>query len=114
MVPWIPKLPDGYSLLITHPHNRLDLPFTTLSGIIDADKFHHVGFGQYPFYIDHNFEGVIPLGTPMFQMIPFKRDEWKSILKDYDPIEQKKRSYISLREFWNVYKNYFWQKKKYD
>jgi len=112
--PWTPKLPDGYSLLITHPHNRLDLPFTTLSGIIDSDKFHHVDFGQYPFYIDYNFEGIIPMGTPMFQMIPVKRDNWKSILKDYDAIEQKKRSYISLREFWNVYKNYFWQKKKYD
>jgi hypothetical protein len=114
IVPWIPKLPDGYSLLITHPHNRLDLPFTTLSGIIDADKFHHVGFGQYPFYIDHNFEGIIPFGTPMFQMIPFKRDDWKSTIKEFNIAEQKKKSYLSLREYWSVYKNHFWQKKKYD
>lgn len=112
--PWTPKLPNGYSLLITHPHNRLDLPFTTLSGIIDSDKFHHVDFGQYPFYIDYNFEGIIPLGTPMFQMIPVKRDRWQSITMKYNFAEQKQRSYISLREFWNVYKNYFWQKKKYD
>jgi hypothetical protein len=73
-----------------------------------------VGFGQYPFYIDHNFEGIIPLGTPMFQMIPFKRDDWKSTIKEFNITEQKKKSYLSLREYWSVYKNHFWQKKKYD
>lgn len=112
--PWTPKLPEGYSLLITHPLNRLDLPFTTMSGIIDSDKFFHVDSGQYPFYIDHDFEGVIPCGTPMYQMIPIKREKWGSEKIKYDEKDKKKRSYISLKEFWNVYRNYFWQKKKYD
>ena len=75
--PWIPRTPKGWSVLITHPNNRLDLPFTTLSGIIDSDNFYHVEFGQYPFYVDANFEGLIPVGTPMFQIMPFKRDDWK-------------------------------------
>jgi len=112
--PWTPKLPPGYSLLITHPHNRLDLPFTTMSGIIDSDEFFHVDFGQYPFYIDHNFEGIIPCGTPMYQMIPIKREAWTSNKIKFNAKDKKKRSYLSLKEFWNVYRNYFWQKKKYD
>lgn len=112
--PWTPKLPDGYSLLITHPHNRLDLPFTTMSGIIDSDKFFHVDSGQYPFYIDHDFEGIIPCGTPMYQMIPIKREKWISENKKFNLSDKKKRSYESLKEFLNVYKNYFWQKKKYE
>jgi hypothetical protein len=50
----------------------------------------------------------------MFQMIPFKRDDWQSTIKEFNITEQKKKSYLSLREYWSVYKNHFWQKKKYD
>ena len=35
---WGMKTPKGYSVLITHPLNRYDLPFTTLSGIMDTDN----------------------------------------------------------------------------
>jgi hypothetical protein len=28
--------------------------------------------------IQKGFEGIIEKGTPMFQIIPFKRDEWKA------------------------------------
>jgi len=31
-------MPAGYSLLITHPFNRHDLPFVTLTGLVDADS----------------------------------------------------------------------------
>jgi len=33
---WTIELPPGYSLLVTHPINRDDLPFSTLSGLVDA------------------------------------------------------------------------------
>lgn len=68
------ETPKGYSALITHPLNRFDLPFTTLSGIIDADKI--TGPGNLPFFIREDFEGIIPAGTPIFQIIPFKREDW--------------------------------------
>lgn len=113
LCPWIPKTPCGYSILCTHPHNRLDLPFTTTTGIIDADQFHHVGFGKFPFYIEHGFTGIIPAGTPMFQMTPFKRDNWKSTSAKYDEQKQSINEYTYLREFYNVYKNKFWKKKTY-
>jgi hypothetical protein len=29
------------------------------------------------FFLKRNFRGVIPKGTPIFQMIPFKRDNWE-------------------------------------
>jgi hypothetical protein len=113
-VPWIPKLPNGWSLLMTHPHNRLELPFTTCSGIIDSDTFYHQGFGNYPFYVNKDFEGIIPAGTPMFQMIPIKRESWKSVVQPFNEDKHKKRAYTMLREFFGVYKNKFWQKKNYD
>ena len=36
---WTIETPHGYSLLFTHPVNRSDLPFTTLTGLVDCDTF---------------------------------------------------------------------------
>lgn len=71
---WGVKAPRGYSILVTHPLNRFDLPFTTMSGLMDSDKF--FASGNIPFFIKEGFEGVIPAGTPVAQLIPVKRDSW--------------------------------------
>lgn len=77
---WGVKAPKGYSCLFTHPLNRFDLPFTTSSGIIDSDKL--CTSGNIPFFIKEGFEGVIPKGTPIIQIIPIKRKSWMAV---YDP-----------------------------
>ena len=111
-IEWINKLPRGYSALITHPLNRNDLPFTTLSAIIDSDKYHHAPSGNLPFYIKNGFEGLIPAGTPMYQIIPIKRDPWKKEILPFT-IENKKRFSEQKKYFWGFYKNFLWQKKEY-
>jgi hypothetical protein len=113
-MPWMIKVPKGYSVLITHPLNRLDLPFTSLSGIIDADEFHHVRFGNLPFYIKQNFTGIIPAGTPMFQIIPIKREVWKSSTAIYNQTDALKKEYSFGKKLFGEYKNIFWKKKKYE
>jgi len=113
LTPWSPKVPKGYSLLITHPLNRFDLPFTTLSGIIDSDLFYHSKHGNHPFFIKAGFEGLIPAGTPMFQIIPIKRESWVSTKGSYD-LEAKHRTWKNSTKFWGFYKNNFWQKKDYN
>ncbi len=50
---WGWKAPRGYSVLVTHPFNRLDLPFTTLSGVIDSDGW--VPSGNIPFFFKRRF-----------------------------------------------------------
>lgn len=67
------ELPKGYSALITHPLNRYDLPFLTSSGIIDDFALNS---GSVPFFIKQGFEGIIQQGTPIAQVIPFKREDW--------------------------------------
>lgn len=111
--PWMPKLPSGYSCLYVHPLNRFDLPFSTVSGIIDSDVFYHSPNGNMPFYIEKNFTGIIPMGTPMYQMIPFKRDEWSSKIEEYDNILIRKNHFAIVQNFFGSYKNNFWQKKRY-
>jgi hypothetical protein len=113
-MPWIPRLPKGWSVLVTHPLGRLDLPFMVTSGIIDADVFYHAPLGQVPFYIHKDFCGTIPAGTPMMQIIPIKRSDWKSSVLSFDAIESKKRSFVIRKKFTGAYRDEFWKTKKYE
>lgn len=109
---WIPKTPRGYSVLYTHPFNHTDLPFFSLTGIVDSDKYFTEGQSAHPFYIKEGFTGIIPQGTPMLQIIPFKRDDWKSEFADFDedyPIKAK----LVKKNFYAGYKKNFWTKKTY-
>jgi hypothetical protein len=69
------RTPPGYSLYFTHPINRYDLPFITLTGVIDSDT--PMAKGNYPFFLKEGFKGVIEAGTPIGQFFPFKRENWK-------------------------------------
>jgi len=110
--PWTPRLPSGWSMLYTHPLNRNDLPFESLSGIIDNDVFYSERKGNYPFFIKKDFEGLIPAGTPMFQMIPFKRENWETKLNQHKD-EHKWMAGRITRYFYDGYKKIFWKKKIY-
>jgi len=73
---WTIELPPGYSLFVTHPVNRQDLPFHTLTGLVDADRYKD-NFIHFPAqWRDPNFSGTLPKGTPIAQCLPFKRDIW--------------------------------------
>lgn len=73
---WGSEVPPGWSLLFIHPIARYDLPFTTTSGLVDADNYPLPG--NVSFHIKDNFEGVIKAGTPIMSIIPIKRENWKS------------------------------------
>ncbi|HEY0440587.1 MAG TPA: hypothetical protein VGD36_10980 [Xanthobacteraceae bacterium] len=73
---WTIELPEGYSLLVTHPLNREDLPFRTLTGLVDADRYRD-NFLNFPArWRDPDFNGVLPAGTPVAQCVPVLRKEW--------------------------------------
>jgi hypothetical protein len=73
---WTIELPPGYSLLVTHPINRHDLPFVTLTGLVDADRYRD-NFIHFPArWRDPDFNGCLPAGTPIAQCLPIKRNRW--------------------------------------
>lgn len=84
----------AHSVLITHPLNRHDLPFTTTSGIIDSGYF--TTAGNVPFFIKEGFNGVIPKGTPIAQVIPFRREDWKQDNVPSDELAYSK--FMALRD----------------
>jgi len=112
---WNPILPKGYSCLITHPLNRDDLPFKSFSGIIDSDKYFSPG--KVGFFIKEDFVGLIPKGTPMYQIIPFKRDSWeikKIILKNNILKKIEKQTYNVRSIFSDGYRKQYWNKKTFN
>lgn len=106
------KVEDGYSLLITHPLNRDDLPFRTLSGIVDAN--YAMNGGKLPFLLQEGFEGIIKAGTPIAQIIPIKREPWvlehnTNLLK-----EAKLARSTSLKTIFGWYRDKWWNRKEYN
>jgi hypothetical protein len=110
-VMWSLKTPSGYSLLYTHPLNRFDLPFFTMSGIVDTDNFEIPV--NLPFIIKEGFMGKIPKGTPLAQVIPIKRESWKSTIE-----KPKIKNTFLLDKLRTVvdfsYKIRWWNKKSYE
>lgn len=73
---WTIEAPPGYSILFTHPVNRADLPFTTLTGLVDCDTFHQSMVHFPARWRDPDFNGVLRKGTPVVQCLPVKRESW--------------------------------------
>ena len=113
---WTVELPDGYSALYTQPLNRHELPFLTMSGIVDNDRVKLPG--TMPFFVLRGTRGILPAGTPYAQIIPFRREHW---LAEYDTsllseeIEQRNRNSATLYRTpeGGVYLKQVWEKRKY-
>lgn len=111
--PWSIKTPPGYSCFFIPPVHSSNKYFKVLEGVVDTDKY--ISPINFPFVLnDVNFEGVIPAGTPVVQIIPFKRDTWKSTAGNEKTINLIKEYQILLvSKFLNRYKQLSWTKKEY-
>jgi hypothetical protein len=109
---WSMRTPKGYSLLYTHPFNRLDLPFSTFTGLVDTDSYHNPV--QFPFILKKEFEGIITAGTPLCQIIPVKISHWKSKATEYDADQNYLKSKKFHQTFVRSYKKNYWKRKLYE
>lgn len=112
--PWGIKTSKKYSCLFVHPFYHTDLPFTSMPGIIDTDKYHGSGERSVPFFIKKGFFGLIPKGTPMYQIIPIKREPWHSEIKHKGNSVVAEHLKIINTRFFDKYKKEFWNKKIYE
>jgi hypothetical protein len=94
---WTIEAPDGYALLFTHPVNRLDLPFTTLTGLVDCDRYHDNWIHFPAHWHDMSFSGVLPKGTPIAQCIPVRRDDWIADIASLTTDEMQRVSDLAFR-----------------
>ena len=108
---WGWKVPRGYSVIVSHPFNRLDLPFTTLNGIIDSDGW--VPSGNIPFFLREDFEGIILKGTPVAQLFPYKRESWTMSISKILQSRLKIDANVK-HDIVGYYKKKHWNRKNYN
>jgi hypothetical protein len=99
--------------LFTHPIHRDSLPFQAFSAIIDTDNF--ISDGHLSMYIEKDFKGIIERGTPLVQVIPFKRDKHEmEIVEIKESMSTISKQRLSVRsKFKNFYRDNLRQKKEY-
>ena len=106
--PWHIKTPRGYSCLFVNPIHR-NLPFRIMEGVVDTDTFPlSINF---PFFIRSDFSGIIPHGTPIAQVIPFKRDNFSSERGEFDLEKYNAIHNYHDTTFMNRYKSKWWTRK---
>jgi hypothetical protein len=110
--PWSIKTPKGYSCLFTAPKHR-DNSFTILDGIVDTDTY--FAPVNFPFVLnDNKFEGLIPAGTIIAQVIPFKRDAYTMVINKSEDNQNAQNILQQLKtKMFDSYKTQFWHKKEY-
>jgi len=104
--------PKGYSCLVTDPYANENSPFKAIGAVIDTDRLKFSIFP--PFWVKKDFEGIVEKGTPMVQVIPFKRESWKA---KYSSLSENE--YIAIEDagfnssIRNHYKSFVWTKKDF-
>ena len=64
------------------PLGHHNIPFRSIPAIVDTDRS-KLEIVQ-PMWLKKDFTGVIEKGTPLVQVIPFKRDDWNSTFDYYE------------------------------
>ena len=106
---WQIVTPPGYSCLITKPLNSTEDRFTPFTGIVDTDTYRE--FINFPTRIEKEGEFVIEKETPIVQVLPFKRDEWKMQVGQIDKMEYKTNLFRLTSVFEKAYRKLWWTKK---
>jgi len=114
MNPWSIKTPKGYSTLFTNPLHGDNPYFTIFPGIVDTDVYQVPV--NFPFVLtDPTFEGLIPAGTPIAQVIPIKREPWNLTYGSKTDAKYLDTQFKKLRSVWfDAYKRMFRQPKPYN
>lgn len=116
--PWIITTPPGYSCLFLTPQHR-EGKLELLSGIVDTDTYSTTVLFPGFVKLKEGEELILEAGSPLMQVIPFKRESWGHQVKD-DP-QMEPSLFKAFRRtnqkvgnvFSNRYKKFFWSKKDY-
>jgi len=113
--PWLITTPPGWSCMFIQPINHFDNRLHIITGVVDTDRYKSKI--NFPFiWMDKNFNGVIQKGSPLVQVIPFKRTEWShrvGSISAEDSITDSRITHKLNTVFKNAYRLNWWTPKKY-
>ena len=112
MNPWSIKTPKGWSVQFKNPANNWSNNIHILEGVVDTDEyFTPINF---PFVWTGSEEGewIIPKGTPLVQVTPFKRIDTDIEVGIRNPRKEGELTNKLLTKYYDRYKTYCWHKRK--
>ncbi|WP_395454288.1 hypothetical protein ACHMW5_11900 [Azospirillum melinis] len=113
--PWRIILPTGYSSLLVAPfYSDPTSPLQIVPGIVDHDSFHVANvlamFRQYG-----RGKWMLKRGTPLAQVIPFRRENYRSTVRFADAVDHRRinSERVKLEGSDGRYRTWFWKKKSF-
>lgn len=107
------ETPKGYSISVQPPAGHYQLPFRVIPAVIDSDR--SVIDNNFPCWVQDGFEGIVEKGTPIAQVVPFKRTDWKAEMSVISPEEHERYADKGFNS--NILNNYvrnIWSRKSYE
>ena len=109
--PWIIETSPGWSVLIKPPANNWATEIELIEAIVDTDTYYNEI--NFPFVWTGSEEGefIIPRGTPLAQVIPFKREYIELEVGQRDDDKANKTTKRMLTKFYDRYKTFYRAKR---
>jgi hypothetical protein len=109
---WMVQTEEGYSCLFTSPMHQEVSPLKAIDAVVDTDNY--FTDGHLSFLVKKNFKGTLKQGSPMSQVIPFRREDWQMELdKNFSAAKVEDQRNRVRSTFQNGYRLKFWQKKTF-
>jgi hypothetical protein len=109
--PWVIETDPGVSCLFTSPLNHMETRFKLLDGVVDTDTYYNNI--NFPFFwTGGDGEFFIQKGTPLVQVIPFRREEQKLEVCITNDIKRQSTVATLGTKLKNAYRDEIWSGKK--
>jgi hypothetical protein len=108
--PWVIETEPGVSCIFTPPLNHMETRFKLLDGVVDTDTYYNNI--NFPFlWTGGDGEFFIAKGTPLVQVVPFRREEQALEVSATDPDRRQATHSILGTKLKNGYRDSFWHGK---
>lgn len=105
--PWVIETDPGVSCLFTSPLNHMQKNFKILDGVVDTDTYYNNV--NFPFvWTGGDGEFFFEKGTPLVQVIPFRREQQDIEISVVDGDKKQKVVSVLGTRMKNGYREEFW------
>ena len=110
--PWTIETPPGWSVKFQKPANNWSNEIQLIEGVVDCDEYYSEV--NFPFVWTGSKIGqfIIPKGTPIAHVIPFKRTDIDLDIGITDKERNKQISKLMATKWVDRYRTFYWSKRK--
>lgn len=110
--PWIIETTPGYSCYFKNPANSWKHECELIEAVVDTDTYYNAINFPYIWTGSKEGEFIIPRGTPLVHVIPFKRTEVELEVGEADQTKKDTVLKTMFTKHYDRYKTLFWHKRK--